>query len=161
MFHLFPGRPRSPVSRHCDEVTTIIGELHAGDDFCKQSRKAALAFGVQDRVGRGRPGRGCRAARYTNLNDQTSWQHIRLSRSRSVRCFCQSSSWPGRCLRGPRGPAGKRTQVPLSLPASSLRGPALCRTPQWEIMPHSLHHSARQERDSCSCLTGEGSGQSC
>lgn len=32
-----------PVSRHCDQMTTVVGELHAGDDFCKQSREVALA----------------------------------------------------------------------------------------------------------------------
>lgn len=34
------SRPFPPVSRNCDQVTTIIGELHARDDFCKQSREA-------------------------------------------------------------------------------------------------------------------------
>lgn len=32
------------VSRHCDQVTTVIGELHASDNFCKQSREASLLF---------------------------------------------------------------------------------------------------------------------
>lgn len=31
-----------PVSRHCDQVTAVIGELHARDDFCKQRREAIL-----------------------------------------------------------------------------------------------------------------------
>lgn len=39
-----PSRPFSPVSRHCDQVTTVVGELHASDNFCKQSREASLLF---------------------------------------------------------------------------------------------------------------------
>lgn len=38
------SRPFPPVSGYCDQVTTIVGELHASDDFCKQSREAVLAF---------------------------------------------------------------------------------------------------------------------
>lgn len=42
-----PGAaPRSfpPVSGYRDQVTTVVGELHAGNDFWKQSRGAVLAF---------------------------------------------------------------------------------------------------------------------
>lgn len=58
-------------------------------------------------------GAGKRVQAGTYRNGQTSWQHTRPSKSQSRKCFCQSSLWPGRCPRGPRGPE-EESHVTLS-----------------------------------------------
>lgn len=102
----------------------------------------------------------------TYLNGQTSWQHTRPSKSQSPRCSCQSSLWPGRCLRGPHGPGGRDMSpqaayfILIGRPGPTISGP-----PPDDHLFHAGHlvqginsghsHDTQQGRDPCSHLAGE------